>query len=107
MRRPTKSLERKPETIGAPTTPSRVRAAVCFVLLVFGCLSASVAQQKKRDAQPTASPALVTGEQAAQLEAVITTDLWSSFEFPRPSSQARSQFVKLARAGSYDGQPSR
>jgi cyclophilin family peptidyl-prolyl cis-trans isomerase len=105
MRRLTKFLERKPETIGAPTTPSRVRAAVCFVVLAFGCLSASVAQQKKRDAKPAAPAALVTGEQAAQLEAVITSDLGVvrfEFSFDKAPKHVQ-QFVKLARAGSYDG----
>ncbi|HSO75835.1 MAG TPA: hypothetical protein VLU47_13450, partial [Blastocatellia bacterium] len=76
MRGPDKLLE--PERVGVEII-KRGRlihtAAACLVLLVLAYWSESVAQQKKRDAQPPAPPALVTGELAAQLEAVITTDL--------------------------------
>jgi peptidyl-prolyl cis-trans isomerase B (cyclophilin B) len=65
----------------------------------------STAQQKKRDAQsPQPAPA-VTPQEAAQLEAVITTELGTiRFEFlPDQAPRHVQQFIKLARAGFYDG----
>jgi cyclophilin family peptidyl-prolyl cis-trans isomerase len=77
---------------------------MALVLALFVLLGASaIAQQKKRDAQP-AQPD-VTLDEAAQLEAVITTDLGViRFEFfPNKALKHSQQFIKLARAGSYDG----
>jgi len=63
------------------------------------------AQQKKRDAQSAASEAIVTADEAAQLEAVVTTELGViRFEFfPNKALKHTQQFVKLARGGFYDG----
>jgi cyclophilin family peptidyl-prolyl cis-trans isomerase len=74
---------------------------LCFVLIVLG--PSAIGQQKKRDAQPTQPD--VTLEEAAQLEAVITTDLGVvRFEFfPNKARKHTQQFIKLARGGSYDG----
>ena len=77
-----------------------------LLCLGLGALGASVsAQQKKRDAQSAQSEAIVTAEEAAQLEAVITTDLGViRFEFfPNKALKHTQQFIKLARAGFYDG----
>jgi cyclophilin family peptidyl-prolyl cis-trans isomerase len=65
--------------------------------------SPSFAQQKKRDVQPAAVE--VTAQEAAALEAVINTDLGViRFEFLADKAPKHSsQFIKLARAGFYDG----
>ena len=75
---------------------------LCAVLL-FLLLHASFAQQKKRDARPSQPEA--TREEAALLEAVVTTDLGViRFEFvPGKAIKHTQQFIKLARAGFYDG----
>jgi cyclophilin family peptidyl-prolyl cis-trans isomerase len=77
---------------------------VCLFIFVVGGLSAS-AQLKKKDAQPAPTQAAITAEQAAQVEAVIITDLGVirfEFSFDKAPKHVQ-QFVKLARAGSYDG----
>ena len=76
---------------------------LCLGLLAPGA-SAS-AQQKKRDVQSAQSEAVVTADEAAQLEAVIATDLGViRFEFfPNKALKHSQQFIKLARAGFYDG----
>ena len=76
---------------------------VCLALVTAG--NSASAQQKKRDAQPAQSEANVTAEEAAQLEAVITTDSGViRFEFfPNKALRHSQQFVRLARAGFYDG----
>lgn len=76
---------------------------LCLALLTAGA-SAS-AQQKKKDVQSSPSAAVVTTEEAAQLEAVVTTDLGViRFEFvPGKAIKHTQQFIKLARAGFYDG----
>ncbi|MEK6323727.1 MAG: peptidylprolyl isomerase [Acidobacteriota bacterium] len=76
---------------------------LCAILLVLPVAHASYAQQKKRDAQP--SQPETTAEEAAKLEAVITTDLGViRFEFfPNKALKHTQQFIKLARASSYDG----
>ena len=82
------------------------RLTALLLCLGLGAVGASAfAQQKKRDAQSTQSEAIVTAEEAAQLEAVITTDLGViRFEFfPNKALKHTQQFIKLARAGSYDG----
>lgn len=76
---------------------------LCLALLTTGA-SAS-AQQKKKDVQPSQAEAVVTTEEAAQLEAVVTTDLGViRFEFVTAKAiKHTQQFIKLARAGFYDG----
>src|SRR5215211_5345859 len=65
----------------------------------------SFAQQKKRDTLPADTAALVSVQEAANLEAVITTDLGViRFEFlPDKAPRHVQQFIKRARAGFYDG----
>jgi cyclophilin family peptidyl-prolyl cis-trans isomerase len=65
----------------------------------------SFAQQKKREAQANDAAPLVTVEEAAKLEAVITTDLGViRFEFfPDKAPRHVQQFIKRARAGYYNG----
>jgi cyclophilin family peptidyl-prolyl cis-trans isomerase len=89
---------------GMPVLAGRHRLTallLCFVLIVLA--PSAIGQQKKRDAQPTQPD--VTLEEAAQLEAVITTDLGVvRFEFfPNKALKHTQQFIKLARGGSYDG----
>ena len=74
-----------------------------LLCVVLGGLAPSFAQQKKRDVQQP--PTEVTLEEAAQLEAVITTDLGViRFEFfPDKAPKHTQQFIKLARSGFYDG----
>jgi len=76
---------------------------LCLVLLAPG--ASVLAQQKKRDAQSSQSEVNVTADEAAQLEAVIATDLGViRFEFfPNKALKHSQQFIKLARAGFYDG----
>src|SRR5882724_5797740 len=76
---------------------------LCLVLLAPG--ASVLAQQKKRDVQSSQSEAVVTADEAAQLEAVITTDLGViRFEFfPNKARKHSQQFIKLARAGFYNG----
>lgn len=76
---------------------------LCLALLTL--YASALAQQKKRDAQATQPEAIVTAEEAAQLEAVITTGLGViRFEFfPNRALKHSQQFVRLARAGFYHG----
>ena len=77
---------------------------LCLTLILSGLAIAAIGQQKKRDAQT--SPAdVVSAEEAALLEAVITTDLGIiRFElFPNKALKHSQQFIKLARAAFYDG----
>lgn len=85
-------------TMRQPTT-----LLLCLTLLTL--YASALAQQKKRDAQSTQAEAIITAEEAAQLEAVITTDLGViRFEFfPNKALKHLQQFVRLARAGFYDG----
>jgi cyclophilin family peptidyl-prolyl cis-trans isomerase len=80
-----------------------VIAPVLALSVLFA--ASAIAQQKKRDAQSPQSEAIVTADEAAQLEAVITTDLGViRFEFfPNKALKHSQQFIKLARAGFYDG----
>src|SRR5438046_2716257 len=77
--------------------------------LILLCLALPVSnafgQQKKRDTQPPPAEANVTPQEAAQLEAVITTSLGViRFEFaPGKAPKHVQQFIKLARSGFYDG----
>src|ERR1700730_8390983 len=77
----------------------------CMTLLTLLPAPSLSAQQKKRDAQKTSSETTITPEEAAQLEAVVTTDLGViRFEFvPNKAPRHVQQFIKLARAGFYDG----
>jgi cyclophilin family peptidyl-prolyl cis-trans isomerase len=105
MLRREKSSELKRASVQVVTLRRLVRSAtICFVMLAPGCLNLSVAQQKKKDVQPPLEAA-ITAEQAAQLEAVITTELGVirfEFFFDKAPKHVQ-QFVRLARAGSYDG----
>src|SRR4030095_8587524 len=76
-----------------------------FSLVLISASASTSAQQKKRDTQSGQSDAVVSAEEAAQLEAVVTTDLGViRFEFFSNKALRHSQqFVKLARAGFYDG----
>ncbi len=76
---------------------------LCLGLLAPG--ASALAQQKKRDVQSSQSEAVVTADEAAQLEAVIATDLGViRLEFfPNKALKHSQQFIKLARAGFYDG----
>ena len=81
-------------------------SVIALVLALFVLFAASaIAQQKKRDAQSAQTEAIITVEEAAQLEAVITTDLGViRFEFlPNKALKHVQQFIKQARAGFYDG----
>jgi cyclophilin family peptidyl-prolyl cis-trans isomerase len=79
-------------------------AFLLFVTLLLYCIG-QAGQQKKRDAQPLTPQAVVTPEEAAQLEAVIATDLGViRFEFfPDKAPKHIAEFIKLARSGFYDG----
>ncbi|HXG64291.1 MAG TPA: peptidylprolyl isomerase [Blastocatellia bacterium] len=76
-----------------------------LTLLLLCAPGSPVAQQKKRDAQAAETGAAVTPEEAARLEAVITTDLGViRFEFlPDKAPRHVQQFIKLAREGFYNG----
>jgi cyclophilin family peptidyl-prolyl cis-trans isomerase len=81
-------------------------SAVIAILLLIALINISSAQQKKRDTQPAKAEELaVTVEEAAKLEAVVTTDLGSfRLEFyPDKAPKHVQQFIKLARSGYYDG----
>ncbi len=68
------------------------------------CVATSFAQQKKRAVQP-AEAETISLEEAAKLEAVVTTELGAfRFEFyPDKAPKHVQQFIKLARQGFYDG----
>ncbi len=86
-------------------TVSSVALTFLVVLWLAPVRQQSLAQQKKAAATNPATEATVTPEEAFRLEAVIATDLGViRFEF-RPDKAPRhvQQFVKLARAGFYDG----
>jgi cyclophilin family peptidyl-prolyl cis-trans isomerase len=78
---------------------------LCLILILPGLATASAAQQKKRDTQASPPDAAVSAEEAARLEAAVTTDLGViRFEFfPNKALKHSQQFVKLARAGFDDG----
>jgi peptidyl-prolyl cis-trans isomerase B (cyclophilin B) len=67
--------------------------------------SLALAQKKKRDAQPAPKDAAIPLEEAAGLEAVITTDAGViRFEFLTDKApQHVRQFIRLAREGFYNG----
>jgi cyclophilin family peptidyl-prolyl cis-trans isomerase len=78
--------------------------AILISWLVVFLLTPCMAHQKKKAAQ-AADAAPVTAEEAAGLEAVITTDLGViRFEFfPEKALRHTQQFVRHARVGFYDG----
>jgi len=82
----------------------RISSIALFLTLSAQSALISFAQQKKRDAQAP-PPAEATPQEAEQLEAVITTDMGViRFEFfPNKAQKHTLQFIKLARAGFYDG----
>jgi cyclophilin family peptidyl-prolyl cis-trans isomerase len=85
------------------------RASIARLLVValcaLGLAAVSIAQEKKRAAQPAKPDTLVAPEEAAKLEAVITTNLGViRFEFfPDKAPRHVQQFIKRAREGFYDG----
>jgi cyclophilin family peptidyl-prolyl cis-trans isomerase len=81
------------------------RSTIILLCLALLTLASASAQQKKRDAQASQSEATVTPEEAALLEAVVTTDLGViRFEFVAVKAiKHTQQFIKLARVGFYDG----
>jgi cyclophilin family peptidyl-prolyl cis-trans isomerase len=92
----------------ARRAPARRRRIVMF--LVIAALATIMgprqsAQEKKRAAQGAKPEALVTPAEAANLEAVITTDMGViRFEFlPDKAPRHAQQFIKWARQGFYDG----
>jgi len=82
---------------------------LCLTLLMPG--ASILGQQKKRDAQSSQSEAIVTADEAAQLEAVIATDLGViRFEFfankalkhsLAPASTTARRFTESSRAASF------
>jgi cyclophilin family peptidyl-prolyl cis-trans isomerase len=91
----------------------RLRIADCGLRIGLGalvaCIVGSVAQaqpaRKKNATPPGAEPPAVSLEEAAKLEAVVTTDLGViRFEFlPDKAPKHVQAFIKNARAGFYDG----
>jgi len=78
--------------------------ALSLLLIMLACLAMTAgAQPRKKNAPDAATP--VTAEQAAGLEAVITTEAGViRFEFlPEQAIPHVQHFVKLAREGFYDG----
>lgn len=74
--------------------------------LIFLCLfTASAFSQQKKRATQAAEAEAVSIEEAAKLEAVVTTDLGTfRFEFYADKAPKHvQQFIKLARQGFYDG----
>ena len=74
---------------------TRRQLTALLLCLGLGALGASVsAQQKKRDAQSAQSEAIVTAEEAAQLEAVITTVI-----HPDDAAQVRDALKRSLATG--------
>ena len=85
----------------------RRRIILFFVIAALATIIAPrpFAQEKKRAAQAAKPQALVTPAEAANLEAVITTDMGViRFEFLTDKAPRHAQqFIKWAREGFYDG----
>ena len=80
--------------------------AVMVVLAVsFSALAQTAPARKKNAPQPGAEPPAISLEEAAKVEAVITTELGViRFEFfPSKAPKHVQAFVKNAKAGFYDG----
>lgn len=85
---------------------ARRRLMMVFVIVVLMATTTRLlAQEKKRAGGGTKPDVLVTPAEAANLEAVITTDLGViRFEFlPDKAPRHAQQFIKWAREGFYDG----
>ncbi len=84
------------------TAPTIIKTLIVFALIAMCAQLEASAQEKKRAAKPEA---LVTVEEAARLEAVITTDAGViRFEFLADKAPRHvQQFVKRSREGFYDG----
>ncbi|GEM_PF-166049 len=83
-----------------------LNALLCAALLIASsAIAFAQAPRKKNAPVPGAEPPPVSLEEAASLEAVITTDLGViRFEFfPNKAPKHVQAFVKNARAGFYDG----
>jgi cyclophilin family peptidyl-prolyl cis-trans isomerase len=94
-------------TIKKVSRPRRTTAIqlIVFALIALFAPSASLSQEKKRAAQSAKTDTPVTIEEAARLEAVITTDLGViRFEFFADKAPRHvQQFIKRSREGFYDG----
>ncbi|HZS04429.1 MAG TPA: peptidylprolyl isomerase [Blastocatellia bacterium] len=80
-------------------------AALCGLLFLLCIATPAQTARKKNAPPPPDKMPLATAEEAAKLEAVITTDAGViRFEFfPDKALRHTQQFIKLARAGYYDG----
>src|SRR5215470_8048170 len=78
---------------------------LAVIALIALCVPEQSIAQQKKSAQSNNSASAVTPEEAAQLEAVIKTDLGViRFEFfPDKAPKHVQVFIKNARAGFYDG----
>src|SRR5689334_8408941 len=85
----------------------RCAVMMFFVIVALTTITAPLtgAQEKKRTAQGAKPESLVTPAEAANLEAVITTDMGViRFEFLTDKAPRHAQqFIKWAREGFYDG----
>lgn len=80
--------------------------SLCLLLLSYATVQAQVPPARKKNApQPGAEPPPISLEEAAKVEAVITTELGViRFEFfPSKAPKHVQAFVKNAKAGFYDG----
>ncbi|HKC88238.1 MAG TPA: peptidylprolyl isomerase [Blastocatellia bacterium] len=107
-----REIERRGANTCAPSPRRPVAPSLCLSVALSLCLfllasSVGLAQppRKKNAPLPGAEPPPVSLEEAASLEAVITTDLGViRFEFfPDKAPKHVQAFVKNARAGFYDG----
>src|ERR1700742_1332673 len=83
----------------------RVNVWLVAFVLITALAPRPLAQEKKRVTQGPKPDALVTPSEAAELEAVITTNLGEiRFEFfPDKAPRHVQHFIKWAREGFYDG----
>lgn len=84
---------------------SLAKAGVVLLALLSACTPPSLASQQKKSAQKKAAAVPVTPEEAAQLEAVVTTEMGViRFEFfPDKAPKHVEQFIQTARDKGYDG----
>ncbi|HKS40942.1 MAG TPA: peptidylprolyl isomerase, partial [Blastocatellia bacterium] len=87
------------------TAPTIIKMLIVFALIALCAPREHSAQEKKRATQPAKPEVLVSVEEAARLEAVITTDAGViRFEFLADKAPRHvQQFVKRSREGFYDG----
>ena len=87
------------------TAPTIIKISIVFALIALCAPHGFSAQEKKRATQPAKPEVLVSVEEAARLEAVITTDAGViRFEFLADKAPRHvQQFVKRSREGFYDG----